>query len=144
MATTLAENIMRKHGLSDWTFEIDRAKMRCGCCHYDTRKITLSKHYIYAPHVPFVAIHRTILHEVAHALAGYEANHGPEWIAKCNEIGYLDPSVYAEVAMHVPAAWEIECSCPNSLLWRYRLRRKYKNACCPKCHTKYSVTRLVV
>ncbi len=29
----------------------------------------------------------TILHEIAHALAGYDAGHGKEWRKKCVEIG---------------------------------------------------------
>lgn len=76
----LAEMALAEHGLRDegWSFRWDRAVSRAGCCNYRSRTISLS--------LPIFTIEQnreealdTILHEVAHALAGRAAGHGPRW-----------------------------------------------------------------
>lgn len=84
---TLAIALMRQHGLIDqgWHFEFDRAKSRLGACHHGKKKITLSS--IISPGQSRARIVNTILHEIAHALVGHKAAHGPMWKAKALEIG---------------------------------------------------------
>lgn len=93
-ARNLARDLMDQHGLEGWRFEYDDAKRRAGMCHYARRRISLS--------APLATVYDesevrdTVLHEIAHALAGSEAGHGAQWRAKAREIGcsalrYVDP-----------------------------------------------------
>src|SRR5262245_53146188 len=70
--------LLKEFGLKEqgWTFDFDGGKQRVGACHYNTKKITYSRHYLNSPRED---IEDVLRHEVAHALAGYEAGHGPHW-----------------------------------------------------------------
>jgi predicted SprT family Zn-dependent metalloprotease len=84
-AENLALAAMEDWGLSGWTFAFDNAKRRCGCCNHTRRKITLSRHYVRAN--TRADVRDTILHEVAHALAGGRAGHGPYWKQWARAVG---------------------------------------------------------
>jgi len=91
-AAQLANDLLLKHApdhviYEGWKFGgFDRAKKRYGQCNYADRVITLSGHFV--DHGPDEEIRQTILHEVAHVLAGPGTGHGPEWLAKARSIGY--------------------------------------------------------
>lgn len=78
-------------GLIEWSFAFDRAIRRLGCCKPAKFTITLSKHFVHK----FLAenpelIRRTILHEVAHALAWQHkriSGHGSIWHQYCVLLG---------------------------------------------------------
>lgn len=74
----LAEMALPRFGLADWTFRWDRSVRRAGCCKYDKRQITLSRPIFEIEANRDEAID-TFLHEIAHALAGPTAGHGPTW-----------------------------------------------------------------
>ena len=86
-AQDLALTLMEKHGLiaKGWGFKFDRAVRRFGLCSYRKKQISLS--------APLVSVNNraevteTILHEIAHALAGHKAGHGPVWKAMAKSIG---------------------------------------------------------
>lgn len=87
-----AKALMVAHGVGSLPFEFDRAKRRIGGTHFiqigETilpTKITLSKHW--AAILSEEEIRDTILHEIAHALAGKNANHGPQWRAIARKVG---------------------------------------------------------
>lgn len=84
-AATLARTLMNAHGLGHWVFQFDRAKRRLGVCYFSRRTISLSVHYVRANEED--CIRRTILHEIAHALVGPAAGHGPLWRMKARELG---------------------------------------------------------
>lgn len=78
-------------GLHDWSFGWDRAIRRLGCCRYQRRLITLSRHFVahFIQSQPDL-IRRTLLHEIAHALAYLyhrETGHGRFWKLYCNLLG---------------------------------------------------------
>ena len=86
-----AEACLRVLGLGDWAFGWDRAVRRLGCCHYRTRTITLSRHFVarFCAEAPQL-IRRTLLHEIAHALAYIhhkETGHGRRWQHYCSLLG---------------------------------------------------------
>lgn len=83
----LAVGLMRQHGLNGWTFEFDNAKRRAGVCRYRCKVISLSRHYVRLNADNYEDIRDTILHEIAHAIAGFKAAHGPAWKAVCRRIG---------------------------------------------------------
>ena len=72
-AYALAEHLLDHHGLRDWQVAYDSAKRRAGVCRFRDRTIGLS--------APLTALHSeddvrdTILHEIAHALAGPRHGH---------------------------------------------------------------------
>lgn len=87
-AERLALRLMKKHGLLEkgWTFGFDRAIKRLGCCHYKTKKITLSRHMVAVADVALVE--QVILHEIAHALLPAYVKHSERWLIKARSIGY--------------------------------------------------------
>ena len=76
---------MEKFGLKEWRFEWDRAKQRFGCCHYGPRMISISRPLLEVNSLPVLM--NTVNHEIAHALAGFKAHHGPAWKAMCLKTG---------------------------------------------------------
>lgn len=82
--STLGRALLDQHGLRSWTFGFDSATRRVGCCHYDRRQITVSRHYVALNDLERIRL--TILHEIAHALT---PGHGHDrvWARKCREIG---------------------------------------------------------
>lgn len=80
---------LSKHGLTGWTFKWKAgAKNIYGQCNHRTRIIYLQPKYTAMR--PQQDVFNTILHEIAHALVGYGAGHGPAWQSKCAEIGYAN------------------------------------------------------
>lgn len=87
-----ARALMTAHGVGSLAFEFDGGKRRIGATHYVRigrttlpKKITFSRHF--APLLSEAEIRDTILHEIAHALAGRDAGHGPVWQAAVRKIG---------------------------------------------------------
>ena len=76
-AAHLAKELMTRHGLAGWSFEFDHARRRFGRCDYTHRRITLSKPLTFLN--PIEEVRDTLLHEIAHALAGERAGHGAKW-----------------------------------------------------------------
>lgn len=135
----LARDLMREHGALDqhgWRFAFDRAKMRAGQCDYSAKIISLSKHYVAEPSVPFEDIRNTILHEIAHALAGDAAGHGPEWKRVALSIG-CDGSRYNHVWYGARKAWKIYCDCGHVKTRRHRITAKFRDGVCARCHTMH-------
>ena len=79
-AARLARTLMDYHCLGTWVFRFDRAIRRFGCCNWTTRTISLSA--VLTRSNTDEQIRDTILHEIAHALAGPRAGHGKLW--KCS------------------------------------------------------------
>ena len=82
---TTARELMDEHGLDTWTFAFLEAERRLGDCHYQDRVIRIGR--AHALDASEAEIKDTILHEIAHALAGPEARHGPKWKAIAKRIG---------------------------------------------------------
>ena len=80
-----ARALMDSHGLVDWTFRFSAAQSRLGECREQEKLIRLSLSH--AMKAEPREVKDTILHEVAHALAGARAGHGPAWKAIATRIG---------------------------------------------------------
>lgn len=81
-----AKGIMAKHGLSDWSFKINgRLKRTLGVCSYSKKEIQLRRKHVEED--TYDCILDTLMHEIAHALVGYGAGHGPLWQRKAIELG---------------------------------------------------------
>src|SRR5919202_5260627 len=83
----LAEALLAEHLPGGaWTFAFDTAKRRAGACDYTRRRITVSRYL--AEKWDEEEVRQTLLHEIAHALAGHAAAHGPRWRTVAQGIGY--------------------------------------------------------
>ncbi len=93
-------------GLEGWTFHWDRAVKRMGCCWPTRRRISLSRYYAAAnlPQNPDV-LRRTLLHELAHALAWThqrQTGHGPAWKYWCGQLGIAGEHATSRVPDFTP------------------------------------------
>lgn len=81
-----ANEQLNKWGLADagWRFIFSNGKTVIGHCHFLKKEIAFSKHYV---EIEEVEVKDTILHEIAHALAGGKAGHGKEWKRACQIVG---------------------------------------------------------
>jgi SprT protein len=91
-----ARGLMNEHGLGHWSFGFDKARNRFGCCNYTLRTITLSEHIVGVNTLDRCI--ETVQHEVAHALAGYDAAHGPVWKTHARAVGLANPKRCCSVA----------------------------------------------
>jgi predicted SprT family Zn-dependent metalloprotease len=104
----LAKDKMQELGLdSSWEFVFDSAKQRAGLCNYSDHKISLSK-YIVEYH-SIDQSEQVILHEIAHALAGKSAGHGPNWKKTAKSIGYRAEKFTGKEIAEQTAKWVGEC-----------------------------------
>ena len=82
---TWADALIALHLDATWTFRFDNAKTRAGLCNYTDRRISVSRYL--AARYEDDEIHQVLLHEVAHAVAGARAAHGPRWKAVAARAG---------------------------------------------------------
>ncbi len=131
-AQRMARGLMDAHGLQDWSLAVDRAKRRAGVCRYQRREISLSG--------PLTTLHDealvrdTILHEIAHALAGPDAGHGPSWRALAREIGADPQRCLPQDAATVPGAWVGTCPAGHTV---DRHRRPARVSSCRRCSRRF-------
>ena len=81
----MARRLMDEHGLTGWTLAFVEAKRRLGDCHFRHHVIRISR--AHALEGSEEQIRDTVLHEIAHAIAGHEAGHGPLWKVTARRIG---------------------------------------------------------
>jgi predicted SprT family Zn-dependent metalloprotease len=101
-AQTLAVSLMKEHGIwqQGWRFEFDNAVKRFGVCKYRSKTIGLSAKLVGLNEQEQVK--DTILHEIAHAIAGYKAGHGVEWKMVCIRIGAKPERCYSSADTTTP------------------------------------------
>jgi predicted SprT family Zn-dependent metalloprotease len=98
---------MARHGLTGWRLVFDNAKTRAGVCRFDRKEIGLSR--------PLIALYEieqvtdTVLHEIAHALAGPRHGHDRVWRAIARRIGCSGERCIRADAPSVDGPWEGVC-----------------------------------
>jgi predicted SprT family Zn-dependent metalloprotease len=127
-----ADALIALHLDATWSFGFDRARTRAGLCNYANKRITVSRHLI--ERADDDEIHQTLLHEVAHALAGPRAGHGPGWKAIARDLGYIggrlhDGAIAAELAPWIG-------TCPRGHVV-HRHRRPGQPVSCAACSRKF-------
>ncbi len=107
-ACALARAVLAEHGLDDWTFAFNRRKRAFGLCDYTRRTIFLSS--VLTELNGEAEVGDTLRHEVAHALAGPRAGHGPAWQQVAREIGAKPRRCYdADEVRQPPARYVLRC-----------------------------------
>lgn len=128
------EALIRLHLDDSWSFDFDNAKRRAGLCDYTKKRITVSRYL--AARFDDDEIHQVLLHEVAHALAGHTAAHGPKWKHIANELGYVGGVTHhGETAVEL-APWVGICPSGHTT---YRHRRPSRPTSCAKCSRTFDV-----
>lgn len=127
-----ADALIAMHLDETWTFGFDNAKRRAGLCNFTQKRITVSK-YLTARYDDDTN-HQTLLHEVAHALAGPDAGHGARWKRIASDLGYVGGTTHQGETAHELAPWV--GTCPSGHLV-YRHRRPSRVTSCVKCSPRY-------
>ena len=129
---TWADALIALHLDATWSFGFDSAKTRAGLCDYDARRITVSRHL--AARYDDDEIHQVLLHEVAHAMAGPRAGHGPRWKATARELGYVGKRLHDGAIANELAPWV--GTCPEGHV-HYRYRRPVRVLACGRCSKRF-------
>lgn len=130
--TVWANALIRMHLDETWSFAFDNAKRRAGLCDYTRRRISVSRYL--AARQEDDEVHQTLLHEVAHALAGPAAGHGKEWKRIARELGYVGGTTHHGETATELAPWV--GACPNGHT-AYRHRKPTRVSSCAKCSPRF-------
>ena len=93
-AAVRARELMDRHGLDDWTLRFNGARKKLGECRPRQKLILISR--VHALNEAPGQVTDTILHEIAHALAGPKAGHGPAWKEIARRLGATPKSCAPE------------------------------------------------
>ncbi|BDZ45133.1 SprT-like domain-containing protein [Naasia aerilata] len=134
-----ADALIGAHLGSSWSFGFDAAKRRAGLCNYSDRRITVSRYL--AARWQLEDIEQVLLHEVAHALAGHRAGHGPRWLSVARRIGYTGARVHDGETAHELAPWVGVCPQGHP---HYRYRAPSAPLSCRLCGRGFDPSRVIV
>lgn len=149
-ALTMTQSLLEFHKLTSYIIRTNRSKSNAGTCRYiknydheDVSKrvgiITLSTAYIEAG--TRESVMETILHEIAHALAGPSAGHGPEWKKIALSIGSNGSVKVRKTDPKPDFLWQGVCAAGHKIN-RHRLRSDNIKSSCPDCCSEYSPVHL--
>lgn len=129
---TWANALITLHLDETWSFGFDNAKTRAGLCNFTAKRITVSRYL--AARFEDDAIHQTLLHEVAHALAGPRAGHGAAWRAIAADLGYEGGRLHDGPIADELAPWVGTCPAGHVI---HRYRRPTRPMACGRCSRRY-------
>lgn len=135
-ARDLANELMAHFGIlqKGWTFGWINRKRTLGLCRYSTQQILLS-----VSHVDLnerYHVEQTIRHEIAHALAGNEAAHGPVWVGMAYECGVDNPKAKCTDVDLVMPKGRYRATCETCGA-EYSMHKRGKNIDRKYCHPCY-------
>ncbi len=126
--SALGADLFQQHEIGDWTLRFDHAKRRAGSCHVETRTISLSRHLMTLYEES--EVRETLLHEIAHALAGPGHGHNAVWRSIALRIGASGQRLVAPDAPRLAAPWRGTCPGGHH---HERHRRPARPASCLQC-----------
>ena len=132
------EDLLMEHELDGWTVKLGNAARTAGSCHYGQKVIRISLKV--AQIVEWEEVHDTILHEVAHAIAGHSAGHGYEWRRVAREIGLKNPQRTASFDTTSIDPWVGTCPAGHTVT-RPGAPRRLRS--CALCHRGFSADHLL-
>lgn len=117
---------IQKHRLKEWIFRFDNSVSRAGVCKYENKLIAVSNiHCLTHNHE---VVRDTVLHEIAHALAGPKHYHDEEWVRIAKSIG-CTAKVRSDERIERTRYIQTCTSCK----WGRRLQRRVRNRKCRSC-----------
>jgi predicted SprT family Zn-dependent metalloprotease len=139
----LANQLLREHGLYEqgWDFKLLNSKRQVGNCNHITKEIGFSIHFIHRTGMD--EIKDTLLHEIAHALAGPREGHGRVWKDWCIAVGAKPERLAGEETVSTAKPnYILECPSCGRRWQRYRLKRGIYGAKCPDCKQVVTIYRV--
>ncbi len=130
-AQAIARQSLHQFSLPDWTFAWNRRKRSLGLCRYRQKQIELSLHFVLANDVQ--QVRETVLHEIAHALAGEKAGHGPLWKNMCARVGCKPERCDRGEAVMPRGKWLARCTGCGKEYWRHRRPASRARYWCKTC-----------
>ncbi len=137
-AFALAEDLLEHHGLRDWSVAYDGAKKRAGICRFGPRVLGLS--------APLTTLHSedevrdTVLHEIAHALAGPQHGHDEVWRSIAVRIGSSGARCVSPDSPRVEPPWLGTCPAGHT---SGRHRRPERVTTCGECLPTFDLSHLL-
>lgn len=137
-AFAMAEDLLEHHGLQGWTVAYDGAKKRAGICRFGPKVLGLS--------APLTALHSeaevrdTILHEIAHAIAGPRHGHDATWREIAVRIGCSGARCVSPDAPSVDPPWLGACPAGHTA---GRHRRPERVMTCSRCSSTFDLANLL-
>jgi predicted SprT family Zn-dependent metalloprotease len=137
-AFALAEDLLEHHGLTDWSVTYDGAKKRAGICRFGPRVLGLS--------APLTTLHSedevrdTVLHEIAHALAGPQHGHDEVWRQIAVRIGSSGARCVSPDSPRVEPPWLGTCPAGHT---SGRHRRPERVTTCGECSPTFDLTHVL-
>lgn len=135
---TWANALITLHLDASWSFAFDNAKTRAGLCNYTEKRISVSRYL--AGRYEDDEIHQVLLHEVAHALAGNRAGHGPRWRSVAGDLGYEGNRLHGGAIATELAPWIGTCPAGHE---HYRYRRPARTLACGKCSRRFDTANVI-
>lgn len=157
ITTQRVESLVHQHcaeqGLTKYGIKFSKGKSNMGQCFYDSpvynsdgsynyerSRVTLKFSTFWFEHAPEEEIIDTILHEIAHAMAGPKAGHGYQWKKIARQIGCSgnrtgSTSLSKEVKEQV-SKWKGVCPSGHTV-FRDRLTRNSRSGSCSTCTSKF-------
>ncbi|MEJ8285607.1 MULTISPECIES: SprT-like domain-containing protein [Curtobacterium] len=135
-----AEALITEHlGAGSWAFGFDHAKTRAGQCDFARKRITVSRHL--AARFSDDDVEQVLLHEVAHALAGARAGHGPKWKRTAAAIGYTGSRLHDGPIASELAPWIGTCPAGHE---HFRYRTPTRPLACARCSRRFDARNAIV
>lgn len=132
-AEKMLSDLMDQHLDDSWTYRFGNAVRLFGVCSYSTKTITISR--------PLVELNDenqvrdTILHEIAHALAGKGTHHGYKWRAIAIQIGCNGRRCYGSNVVKPKGKYLAQCNkCGLSQEYTKKMKRLACGRCCRILH----------
>lgn len=136
--STLCRDEMNANGLHLWSFGFNYKKKRVlGACYFNNRYLEFSHFFI--NNNPTEKVIDTIRHEIAHALAGVAAKHGPVWQAMAVKVGASPVACCLSGDVTMPqSTYVFICKCRTHNFYR---KPKYMGRRCKMCGFSGEVTK---
>ena len=80
-------DLSSRHGLQGWGFGLDNHPVRWGITKFSPKKVLISKHLVQSAETTKDEVNDTIVHQIAHVIAGVEAGHGERWKEVARRLG---------------------------------------------------------
>lgn len=141
--TTLGYDTLDKYNIVGWKIVWNNTKRQIGCCHYNTKTITLSV-FLFDRMVDKRKMLDTVLHEIAHVLAGPGNGHNRIWKSWCIKVGAKPERCEQSKSFEFKTTdhkYNYVCKVHGIVDNASRLPKR--KASCPKCSHKYNENYLL-
>lgn len=134
----IAEREFFKHKLSEWRFVLNpNLGRRLGCCKHREQVIEIATYF--AEKNPQATVIDTLLHEIAHALAGPGHGHDNYWKGIAISLGAEPTACATDGSIETkPSDWAGDCRSCGKVHYKYKTPSRLGGWRCP-CPGKGSV-----